>query len=246
MFDSKNPWSKMAYFKHGNGFKCLILGHQGRLGGNPIAALHAATELGANPHAICILHTASGSADPGFKLIKRPDYKNPVEAEGVFLEERYSAAIMQTTDCPTIILTNNESGKMVVTHAGRPALTPKGHCVNCTIVETALSHIGTRDFSKVSAYVVGDICGKCFKHDHASARPLVAPFLPLGEDVFFELESGSLSLFAVIKHRLTHAGVPETQIGHYGDCTFEKSWYASHRRDNNRNDRNHIIVVKTR
>ncbi len=246
MFDSTSPWSKMAYFKQGDGFKCLILGHQKRLGENPIPALHAATELGANPQAICILHTASNGDDPGFQLIKRPNYQSPVEAEGVFLEDRYCAAIMQTADCPTIILTNNKTGKIVVTHAGRPALAPKDHCGDCTIVETALSQVGTRDFSKVSACVVGDICGKCFKHDHASARSLVTPFLPLGERVFTDMESGALSLFAVIKHRLIHAGVPEMNIEHYGECTFEKRQYASHRRDNNRNDRNHIIVVKTR
>ncbi len=236
----------MAYFKHGSGFKCVILGHQERLGQNPIPAIHAATELGANPHAICILHTASGKNDPGYQLIKRPDYKGPVAAEGVFLDERQSAAIMQTADCPTIILTNSENGKMVVTHAGRPALTPAGHCKDCTIVETALSHLGTRDVSNISAHVVGDICGKCFKHDHDSARPLIVPFLPLGDQVFLDVESGALSLFAVIKHRLLHAGVPEASISHYGDCTFEKHRYSSHRRDANRNDRNHIIVVKTR
>lgn len=237
----------MAYYLIEEGFKCLILGHQQRLATNSISAIGAAVEMGANPHKICILHVPSGPQDPGFKLIQVAEYKYPVTAEGVILMDPYSAAILQTADCPTIILIDDRTGKMVITHAGRAALTPtKPECGDCTIVTTALVQLGAADLKKVRAHVIGDICGKCFLHDTDTGRPLVEPFRKLGEKVFQDWDRGGVSLFAVIKHRLMHAGVLSKHITHSADCTYEKSQYASHRRDKNRDDRNHVIVVKTK
>ncbi len=244
--DNESTWAHMAYFKMGNGQKCLILGRQQRLSVNPVPSLKAAFELGATPSAICVLHVPSNQGEPGFQLIKKPDYEHPLKAEGVILTQRGSAAILQTADCPTLILTDELTGNKVVTHAGRAALTPQGHCVDCTIVETALASLGTKDKRKVQAFVLGDISGKHFLHDHESARPLIEPFLCLGDEIFTDKARLGLSLFAVIKHRLLHAGVPLGNISHYGECTFAHHRYSSHRRDGDRNDRNHIIVVKTR
>jgi copper oxidase (laccase) domain-containing protein len=241
-----SPFKSMAYFEMGYGHKCLILGHQERLSDNPLQAIVAAIELGASPERVCIVHAPNSSEQTGFQQIKIPDYQTPVEAEGVILTEQGSAAIIQTADCPTIILTDGATGRKVVTHAGRPALTPQGHCTDCTIVENALAQLGAKDRNKVHAFVVGDICGTCFLHDHESALPLVAPFLRLGEQVFDDVERHGLSLFKVIKLRLTHAGVPTSNITHYGNCTFHHDHYASHRREGNRDDRNHVIVVKVR
>jgi copper oxidase (laccase) domain-containing protein len=193
-----------------------------------------------------MLYVPSQQGEAGFQLIKKADYLTPIEADGVILTERGSAAILQTADCPTIILTDEVTGYKVVTHAGRAALTPQGHCVDCTIVENALAQLGAKDKTKVHAFVVGDISGKHFLHDHESARPLIEPFLRFGNDIFTDQERLGLSLFAIIKRRLLHANVPESNISHYGDCTFAHQRYSSHRRDGNRNDRNHIIVVKTR
>lgn len=236
----------MAYFDYGDSHKCLILGHQKRLNDHFIPALRAAVELGANPSKICQVYVASSSNDPGYGLIKVPDYYEPVIADGILLNERWSAVIMQTADCPTIVLTDDTTGNKVVAHAGRAALTPHGHCVDCTIVETALAQLGAKDRTKVKAFVLGDICGKCFLHDHESAAPLISSFLRIGDRVFDDVKRRGLSLFKVIRSRLEHAGVSPAHITHYGNCTYEHHRYASHRRDGDRNDRNHVIVVKTK
>jgi copper oxidase (laccase) domain-containing protein len=243
---NKSVWANMAYSKIGNGHKCVILGRQPRLSSNPVGAFRAAIELGATPDRICLLHVPSNQNESGFQLIEVASYDDPVEAEGVILTERGSSAILQTADCPTIILTDEVTGNKVVTHAGRGALTPQSHSVDDTIVETALTQLGAKDKTKVHAFVAGDISGKHFLHDHESARALIEPFLCLGDEVFTDKERFGLSLFAVIKHRLLRAGVPLRNISHYGDCTFDHQRYSSHRRDGDRNDRNHIIVVKTR
>jgi copper oxidase (laccase) domain-containing protein len=109
-----------------------------------------------------------------------------------------------------------------------------------------LAQLGAKDKTKVQAYVVGDISGKHFLHDEESARPLIETFLRLGDEVFSDKERLGLSLYAVIKRRLLNAGVPQANINHYGQCTFSHQRYSSHRRDKDRNDRNHIVVVKTR
>ncbi|MEY2665305.1 MAG: Multi-copper polyphenol oxidoreductase laccase [Candidatus Parcubacteria bacterium] len=230
----------------GHGHKCLILGRQERLANNPLQAIRAAIELGASHERICIIHAPNGPKENGFQQIKVPNYQRPVEAEGITLTEQGSAAIIQTADCPTVILTDEATGKKVVTHAGRPALTPQENCIDRTIVETALAQLGARDIKKVQAFVLGDICGNCFLHDHESALPLVEPFLRLGQSVFTNVERNGLSLFKVIEARLMHAGVPSANIAHYNDCTFEHHRYSSHRRDSDRNDRNHVIVVRVR
>jgi copper oxidase (laccase) domain-containing protein len=244
--ETKSTWADMAYFKIGQGHKCLILGHQPRLSVNPVAAFRAAVELGATPSRMSLLHVPSNETERGFQLIKQPTYDDPVEAEGVILTERGSAAILQTADCPTIIITDEITGNKVVTHAGRAALTPQGQDSSDTIVERALAKLSPKDMTKVQAFVLGDISGKHFLHDHESARPLIEPFLRYNEEVFTDKVRLGLSLYEVIKRRLLHAGVPLAHIGHYGECTFAHHRYASHRRDGNRNDRNHIIVVKTR
>ena len=237
----------MAYFKQGNGHKCLILGHQERLNTNPVPAIQAALGLLANGEKICQMYVASCSSDPGYGLIAAPDYYQPLEADGVVLTERDSAVIMQTADCPTVILTNKKSGRKVVVHAGRAALTPHsvGDRENTTIIETALTALNARDLSEVVVLVVGDICGYCFKHDAPEARHLIEPFLMFGDEVFFDRDHFGLSLFMVIEIRLIAAGVPRGNITHANECTYEKGRYASHRRDGDRNDRNHVIVVKT-
>lgn len=240
--------SSLAYFNYTDAFKCLILGKQPRLSVDSLTAINTAVGAGASPQKICVLHVPSGATGDGYQLLKVADYYEPVAAEGTALTEKGAAVIMQTADCPTVILTDTQTGKVVVTHAGRAALTPKckERSPNCdfTVIENAYAFLGAKDPTKVTVLVIGDICGECFKHDYESAQHLVAPFLPLGKEVFADIETGSLSLFSVIKKRLMFIGVAESTIHHYQDCTFEKNRYASHRRDEDVNERNHIVVVR--
>ncbi len=204
--------------------------------------------LGAHPSKICRLIVASDETRTGFQQLKLPDFQELCYADGVLLTEIGSAVAGQSGDCPFVILHNLQSDRMAIFHAGRPALTPfckldSPHC-DFTIVETALSQLcGAGSRESVQALIIGNICGSCFKHDQPEARAKATWFSPLGDHVFADVESLSLDLEAVIRHRLTHQGVAESNIRHVGPCTFETPSLASHRRGDT-DVRNTLIVVK--
>jgi len=204
-----------------------------------------AIELGADPDYIAHIVTASNDRDPGHKNILQNVFSKKSHADGVLLNKTRSAGIIQTADCPAVILYDFDSNDVVLAHAGRPALSPSGHCASCTVIENALhaliGHQG--DPTKVFALVVGSICGPCFRHDHKSAKHLIEPFLKLPEQVFADRSLGALDLYEVIKHELMYRGVPEGNIRHEGPCTFETPELSSYRRDKTLL-RNTIIVVR--
>lgn len=224
-----------------------LFGHQKRMiEDEGHIASKLAVALGASASKICRVIVASDQNQEGFQLTKVADYTDFLRADATILAERRSAAMMQTGDCATGILYCSRTNKASVFHGGRPALTPfcKEYSKTCdgTIVEDALLHLcGNGPKDDVIALVIGNICGACFKHEKEEAHHLAEPFLPLGERVFANIENRALDLYAVIKHRLMHAGVLEQNITHAGPCTFETPALSSHRRKDT--DRNTTVVV---
>lgn len=224
-----------------------LFGHQARMiTDEGREASRLAVQLGANPSKICRLIVASNQHQEGFQLAKVADYIEFVNADSVILTEAKSAALIQVADCPVGVLYDKKTNRAVVFHGGRPALTPfckeSSPACDWTIVEDALTHVtagGSAD--SVQALVLGNICGQCFVHDHKEAKHLISPFVPLGEKVFANMETGALDLYAVIKHRLMHGGVAEENIQHAGPCSFETPSFSSHRRGDD--DRNTVMVV---
>lgn len=210
-------------------------------------------------HATALASSVGANADLVFPLIVAPDKSvsyfqnvgflkaNELNyGDGGILKKTGSAIVLQSADCPILVLHHTVSGRVVVVHAGRPALTPvckeKSPACDMTIIEIAVAKMCVHtETHLLEALVVGNICGPCFKHDHEEAQHLIAPFLPLGSPVFANKETGSLDLFAVIKHRLAHLGVPVENIVHTGPCTFETPTLSSHRRGDK--TRNTVIVV---
>lgn len=219
-----------------------IIGRQPKLSEQPERAIDQAELLGAKKDKVARLIVASGFDAPGHKLIVHNVYDKISEADGVLLTERKAAGVIQTADCAALALYDEVSGNVVLAHAGRPALTPTGHCKSCTVVANALhALIGNRtNLEGVHAIVVGNICGKCFKHDHKDAKHLIEPFMSYPESVFADRELGALDLFQVIKHMMMHAGVPEENIQHEGACTLETLTLSSYRGGDH--SRNTIIV----
>jgi copper oxidase (laccase) domain-containing protein len=165
-------------------------------------------------------------------------------ADGAMISDIGSAIILQAADCAVLALSDITSGKVVAAHAGRPALSPEGHCFSCNVtgnaLHTLLGHEGDR--SAVVALVTGNICGPCFKHDRDDARKLVEHFLRYPVDVFADRATRALDLFKVIKHQLMHEGVLEEHIRHEGPCTLETPALSSHRRGDK--TRNTFVIVK--
>lgn len=225
--------------------KVALYGEQLHLNSDAEISRLQAIELGAHPEYIAQIVTASSDKDPGYRNIVHDVFGKKSQADGVLLKTPRSAGIIQTADCPAVILYDTKSHQVVLAHAGRPAVSPSGHCTSCTVVGNALhALIGSDgDPTTVFALVVGNICGPCFKHDHASATHLIEPFFKLPAQVFADRALGALDLYEVIKHQLLFRGVLEENIRHEGPCTLETEGLSSYRRDQTLL-RNTIIVVR--
>jgi copper oxidase (laccase) domain-containing protein len=245
MFDSHMISGIKSSWSFGGG-SLSIIGRQPRIIDKPAQAEGHARLYGADPEKIALLIVASAAGVDGHKDIVHDTYSTIKFADGVVLSEAGGAGIIQTADCAALALHDKASGKMVLAHAGRPALTPDDHCPTCTITYNALCHLvgSTGDKSQVEALVVGNICGSCFKHDQPEAKHLVEPFMKYPPQVFTNTEAGALDLYEVIKHELVHHGVPVANIGHVGSCTFETDSLSSHRRGDT--DRNTVVLVRHR
>jgi copper oxidase (laccase) domain-containing protein len=221
-----------------------VYGQQPRIMDNPQVSYNQAVHLGADPAKITQLIVASDDSKPGHKGVYPPRYGDILHADGTVLSEAGSAAVIQAADCPVIVMIDGASGRIAFAHAGRPALSPTAHCASCTVTENMLHALfgRERDCRQLEVLVTGNICGPCFKHDRAEARPLIEPFLRYPDAVFADRTLGALDLFALIKHQLIFAGVPEVQIRHAGPCSLETPLLSSHRRGDN--TRNTFIVVK--
>ncbi len=206
---------------------------------------------GAKPDSVCFIKAPSTPRHPGYQLITKPTFgqltsnEPDVYAEGVILTQPGSGAIIRTADCPTLILHEQIKRRVVVTHAGRAALTPQNKLGEeiCNIVTKAHQILteGSRQ-NIVSAYITGSICANCFRHDTAEARKLIKPFEQFGKCAFRDEKKGTLDLVAIIEKQLLDLGVHPFLIDHSSLCTHESSWLASYRRDRSE-ARNAIVVV---
>lgn len=221
-----------------------IYGQQPRILDNPQESFSQALEAGADADKIAQVIVASDNSKPGHKLVCPARYGDLMYVDGAVLSESGSTAILQAADCAILILRDRQSGAVAVAHAGRPALSPSGHCTSCTVTTNAVhALIGSDgDASQLEALVVGNICGPCFKHDRDDAQKHIEPFLRYPVNVFANRIEGALDLYALIKHHLMHSGIPEAQIRHEGPCTLETPRLSSHRRGDN--TRNTFIVVR--
>ena len=216
----------------------------------PFAALgksvqKQACDIGAVPGKVCQIHPPAKAGQPGFQSIELPRYDCPVQAEGVWLDEPGSAATMQTRDCPTLLFWNQQTGRLVFTHAGRPAMTTPVDCGGCqynvvtTAARAAIKNGNPRD---VHLWIVGSICGHCFVHESDDSEQYIAPFDKFGPTAFTNRSRGALNLPAIITMQAQHYGIPPGQI-HYDQwfCTKEHLAFASLRRGTT--DRHNTVTV---
>ncbi len=211
-----------------------------------------ARRYGAKSDHICVVKCASSSTDKGFQKIvpaKFGDYnssKPDIYADGVILTEPGTGAVLGTADCPTLILYDLLSHRIVIVHVGRAALTPinqPGHPIKNIITIALKKLIGDGPVTFVRAHVTGAICGECFVHEGEGAQRYIEPFLQFGEDVAFRnKERGQLDLPRIIRYQLTGLGVIPAFITSEPVCTHESNWLASYRR-NHTKERNRIAAV---
>ena len=137
MFDSQRIEGIKSILPFGIG-SLGIIGHQPRLADYPAQAEGHAVVYGADPEKIALLVVASDKAAVGHKNIVYDAYGTFSFADGVVLNQIGSAGIIQTADCAALALHDKVTGKMLLAHAGRPALTPDAHCPTCTILQCTM------------------------------------------------------------------------------------------------------------
>ena len=238
------------YFSFGKEVRVALVGpDQSQLEHVPDLAI----QYGANLDKICIVKAPSNQEGRGYQTIIPASYgknihrrKPDVYAEGVILTEPGSAAIIHVADCPVLVLFELQSGRVVVTHAGRPAMTPSNlpHEPITNIVTKAYNFlVGKHRCPYVLAYITGSICPYCFPHEREAGTALIASFKQFGDVAFANKERGELDLLSLITHQLISCGVRPNRISSNKTCTYETPWLASYRRDRT-NDRNAVVVVK--
>lgn len=210
---------------------------------------------GADAKKICVIKAPSNPTGIGYQFITdKPVYgisKNPVTpdvfAEGVMLTENGSAAIIRTADCPTLVLFESTSGRLLMTHAGRAAMTPTnptGEPVSNIVTKAYSLLTKDRPSPHVLAYITGSICPDCFPHEDETGQRLIAPFNQFpGSVAIKDTQRGSLDLPTLITCQLIRLGVSANAIWHDGVCTYETPGLASFRRDKT-DARNAVFVIK--
>tara|TARA_B100000508_G_scaffold122281_1_gene104362 strand:+ start:1354 stop:2121 length:768 start_codon:yes stop_codon:yes gene_type:complete len=217
-----------------------------------VGALQMAKELGVAPHRVCVLKPASDASKPGFQVIQRAELgtssvADRQQADGAILLSLDTAVVLPTGDCPAVVINNVATGRMVVFHAGRPALTPPTDCCGCSanIVSFGFRNAVSGTVAEhLRVFITGSISPEHFRHDNEDAQKLVKPFLDTyGPSVFAgDPKDGELDLVGLITRQLIGYGVLEEYIVHDGVCTFSDERLASHRREG-RTFRNVTIAI---
>ncbi|HEY0964257.1 MAG TPA: polyphenol oxidase family protein [Candidatus Paceibacterota bacterium] len=224
----------------------VLMGRQPVVTLDDAPARHQAVKMGAKSSTICILDAPSGPKGKGHKVIENARYDSPVAADGVLFQRPGSAAVLQTADCPALVLYHAKTHKVVLAHAGRPGMTQGGECATCsfTVLSAAMHRLLAGDSAAhVHAFILGSICGRCFVHDEPGAEVFVTPFDRYGEIAFTDRKKGALDLPAVITHELIHRGVPANHIHHDHLCTMEDQ-HLSSRRGGRYDTKNTVVVVR--
>jgi len=209
---------------------------------------------GAAAEKICIIKPPSDKTGEGYQTIapkavygtsNDPTVRD-VYAEGVILTENDSAAVIRTADCPTLVLFEKTTERLLVTHAGRAAMTPTNHLGEpIQNIVTKAHALLTSDCPNphLLAYVTGSICPDCFPHADQAGQKLIEPFNQFDTSPITDKQRGSLDLPRLIALQLIELGVSPTTIWHDRICTYETTSLASFRRDRNE-IRNVVIVTK--
>lgn len=224
-----------------------LLGNQPSFGLDTRHAVDAALQMGAHHNRVCIIYVPSNHTGKGHKNIQNPDFEQPIYAEGTILQSRGQAVALQTDDSPTVILYDSKTHNVVVTHAGRPAMTPPEECATCSfsVLDAAYQRLLGHEKADghIHAFIIGSICGHCFVHDEPGAEAFVTPFDRYGHDVFTDRSKGALDMVKLITLQLRHRGIPAENIRHDGQCTQENVDLSS-RRGGRYKNKNTIIVVR--
>ena len=218
---------------------------------NAILATTASVE-GLAAQSVCWVKAARDQNGCGFQEIVEPRFSAFIQnepdvlADGVILHTPRTAVGMRTGDCPAIVLFERNSGRLLITHAGRAAMKPT--CGRWGQIENIVT-IAYRKITRgclqpdVTAVITGAICASCFPHNQTAAdQALVEEFAAFGPHAVPDRARGTIDLVAIITAQLVDFGISADRITHDGLCTHEDVRLASYRRDRSE-ERNMVVGV---
>jgi copper oxidase (laccase) domain-containing protein len=168
------------------------------------------------------------------------------------------AFYVRSGDCPTLVIYDPESGRLVCAHAGRDCLFDRGRFRNCPAREHE-SVVGAvlncfEQTENLRAFITCGISGRNFKHEMILNGELRSPETELMLEFFKKIEpksvdlmTGSISLKGIITAQLVFGGVNPQNIGYdlidtFGDKSNDQYTWWSHRRGN-KDERNGVLVL---
>jgi len=171
--------------------------------------------------------------------------------------EEGSAVMLITRDCPTVVITDPQTGKILVLHVGRDQLhtiPPPRTCTPACPIGDSIIEAGMKAWSANPRTLHVDmLCGigaanfpNRWKHpENGDFYRKVTQYLTgkYGSGaVVGDPEEGHLDLPYIIRAALERLGVPGEHIRHDGLDTFAHPECASARRDNGGHYRNGVLV----
>jgi copper oxidase (laccase) domain-containing protein len=161
----------------------------------------------------------------GFQQVITDPADATIHADGLLLEPKQTATI-RSKDCPIVCIKNQTTGRGVLVHAGRAAMTPDENGWN--IIRYALFAVVHSPSDTLFAFIRAGICGRCFVHHPVTDYELIQPFLGKYSSAVNHNTYG-IDLVAIIKMQLRQAGIPPERIDHDELCTLEEPGLSSHR-----------------
>jgi copper oxidase (laccase) domain-containing protein len=208
---------------------------------------------GAHPNRICLTKPAPNLDHDGFQELLPAEFSSvenmgpDVIADATLFRGRGSAVIVRAGDCPVTVFYEQTTQACIVTHCGRPAMTPladgEGNYKNIIDYCCDALHLLTSN-PVVHVHIAACISAKHFNHEDQTGQALIAPFDRFGADVFEDRAKGQLDLKKVIIQQVS-AQFTDPTITTDPFCTYETDWLASHRRHPQRRYRHPVIVTLT-
>ncbi len=194
--------------------------HLKTLGSKPLVGVVPSTSLAATMGKEPIVYL--GGPHPSINVRGKGTILNT----GVVVVNRGHPAtvVMQTRDCPVIVLLNDRSGDYAVVHGMRDLLAPdeRGQNMVSAALDAVVPQVHERPL--VYLYATAGISAAAFPNYPEKAAPFLKHY---GKSVFGDVAKGELDLFLVARETVQRLGVPADHCLRDTLCTVKTPWLGS-------------------
>lgn len=195
-----------------------------------------------NADTVCLIIAPSADdSELRFTIVQNYIPNSVVNAQGVILSQSGQATVVESRDCPTVVIEHLKTGNVGVLHCGREQLANRHNpCMPTGVIERLIPELGPLDGEMLNVYITGGISAQHFEHKDPA---YIKPFLRFNRPELIRDQSKlTLDLVAAISVILSNFGVPKSNIKHDGLCTYETPWLGSRRAK--KEGANWTLVVK--